>query len=236
MDTDKAIEFLKVYNTSRQNCENCSADDYGNKALLIYIQNNHKVDFGFACKAKTLCNIVKDHSVYKPSEYKTTVERSYLISLLADEPALDDDFVARCREFLELSQKNNDEHSKYEFTHLVIAHIFWSEIVKKAIHSDIPKMLRKFVNSTDHSDVKTEAIFLLSITAPNLIDQRSIDELRMNQSVYGFLEERSVDMLAHHTGLGVASMLNLKATKHKNNWYQALGLVVVFLCLYINVH
>ena len=110
-----------------------------------------------------------------------------------------------------INSKTKYDVNGYEITHLILAILFINKINSC---KEIDNLLVDVIKQNIHSDLKTEAIYILSLINPSMINSKWILELENNQSQLGYLNCNYFgnydDAKAHHTALGMLAYLEYK--------------------------
>ena len=194
-------------------------DDLGLKALLALLAKETNYDFGFKVNIDSIDNLhTAILSVYPEQNINELSIRPYIADVLLEKSLSDyksyysvNYFENEINDILYNSSSLNLKQ-KYDVTHLV-----WGLYIKtyntemiKDFKSFMEICLLNVINDSFFSDVKTEALYFLSVINKDIIKEDWLKEINDNQHEDGSFYENNLLMTAHHTALALLVNINVQ--------------------------
>ena len=215
MKLNYAYEYLKFYKMQRNKYK--EIQDNGVEILLIILQNKFGYNFNLNYDGKDLKSVIESR-YGNDSEYtlKYMFQREYFYLAFKNKIKVEDllyNLENISSKYKAINSKTKYDVTGYEITHLILAILFINK-VNSCTCKRIDDLLVNVIEQNIHSDLKTEAIYILSLINPAKINNKWILELENNQSQLGYLNcdyfGNYDDGKAHHTALGMLAYLEYK--------------------------
>ena len=234
MKLNYAYEYLKFYKMQRNKYK--EIQDNGVEILLIILQNKFGYNFNLNYDGTDLKSVIESR-YGNDSEYtlKYMFQREYFYLAFKNKIKVEDllyNLENISSKYKAINSKTKYDVTGYEITHLILAILFINK-VDSCTCKGIDDLLVNVIEQNIHSDLKTEAIYILSLINPAKINNKWILELENNQSQLGYLNcdyfGNYDDGKAHHTALGMLAYLEYK----KYCFNRSLEIILFILVLLI---
>jgi hypothetical protein len=205
-------EYLKSVNKNDE--------DYGTETMLMVVQNKFNYKLGLDGNATNLKDAisVKYKNLTDDKIRNDVFRRSYLYDAFKNQIKLNK-LYKLLKEAMDYykTKKNEDKNQsvEYQITHVIMAMLWVNEKKIKSKKNKnkkiIVNILIEIINKSDFSDLRTEAIYFLSLIEPSKIQDIWMIEIKEKINKEGYLQYyeklKKIPKLsvnnAHHTALGV---------------------------------
>jgi len=197
-------------------------EDYGTETMLMVVQNKFNYDLGLDGKAINLKDAVsvKYKNLSDEKIRDEVFRRSYLYDAYKSKIKLIELYklLQEVMDFYRNEKKKiNDKNQsvEYQITHVIMGMLWVNTNKIKSNKNKNKKMivdiLIEIINKSDFSDLRTEAIYFLSLIEPSKIEDIWMIEIKEKINKEGYLQYykklKVIPKLnvnnAHHTALGV---------------------------------
>lgn len=197
-------------------------EDYGTETMLMVVQNKFNYDLGLDGKAINLKDAVsvKYKNLSDEKIRDEVFRRSYLYDAYKSKIKLTELYklLQEAMDFYRNEKKKiNDKNQsvEYQITHVIMGMLWVNTNKIKSNKNKNKKMivdiLIEIINKSEFSDLRTEAIYFLSLIEPSKIEDIWMIEIKEKINKEGYLQYyeklKVIPKLnvnnAHHTALGV---------------------------------
>jgi hypothetical protein len=233
MITNNAYEYLKYYLLQRKKYNDIA--DNGVEILLIILETKFNYKFNLNYHADNLKDAISIKYKDTPDDTLKNIifEREYFYLAYKNriDPILLFNQLNKVSKDYKALNNNHYDHDGYEITHLILA-ILFTKSKNNINFIKIENILIDLINKNIHSDLKTEALYILCLINPSKIRQVWIDELNSEQNMLGYLDctyfGNYDDAIAHHTALGLLVYSEYK----KYCFLRSIKLIPILLIFY----
>lgn len=197
-------------------------EDYGTETMLMVVQNKFNYDLGLDGNAQNLKDAVSvKYKKLTDDQIRDKVfRRSYLYDAYKSKIKLNELYklLQEAMDFYRNEKKKADDKNQsveYQITHVIMGMLWVNTKKIKSNKNKNKKMivdiLIEIINKSDFSDLRTEAIYFLSLIEPSKIEDIWMIEIKEKINKEGYLQYyeklKVIPKLnvnnTHHTALGV---------------------------------